>query len=69
MKKQLEALIEEIKATDNSEGAFDGLVHDLKSEEASAINNKGIESQVRYIVEYFGIEEAIKKIKEELLII
>ena len=32
------------------EEALDGLVHDVKSEEASAINNSGVEEQVRFLL-------------------
>jgi flagellar motor switch protein FliG len=39
---------------------LDGLVHDCKAQEASSINNDGIESQVEYV----GIEEAEQAIRE-----
>lgn len=46
--------------------ALDEIIHDLKSSEASSINNEGSSAQIRYIIEQCGEEEGIKKIKEAL---
>jgi hypothetical protein len=41
---------------------MDDLVHDFKSQEASSINNGGIDEQVEYI----GFEDAERAIQEEV---
>jgi hypothetical protein len=53
-------------ATTKGEGCLDELVHDLKSSEASSINNSGVQDQVDYIVESYGLENALTRIKEAL---
>ena len=40
-----------------NESALDDLVHDTKSSEASAINNEGVASQIRYLLDA-GVSEA-----------
>ena len=53
-----------IAETCRDEGILDDLVHDLASNPASDINNGGMESQIRFILEEMGEEagcEAIKK--------
>ena len=40
-----------------AESALDDLVHDTKSSEASAINNEGWASQIRYLLDA-GVSEA-----------
>jgi len=44
---------EDCASETGSEG-LDGLVHDLKSSEASGINNGGVRGQVEYIIEKLG---------------
>jgi hypothetical protein len=41
------------------EGALDDLVHDLKSEEASEINNNGPEAQVEFLLDAGMTEDEI----------
>jgi hypothetical protein len=45
---------------------LDDIVHDMKSAEASDINNGGAKAQVEYIIESLGEEAGIKKIEEAL---
>jgi hypothetical protein len=45
------------------ESPLDDVVHDIKSEEASSINNGGPDGQVRYLVEQLGEEEALKQVR------
>jgi hypothetical protein len=45
---------------------LDELVHELKSLEASAINNGGAHEQISYIVESMGQKETIAKLEEIL---
>lgn len=56
----MEELIREISLRHNSED-LDDHVHELKSKEASAINNAGIEEQVKYLVQEGG-EEWVREI-------
>lgn len=53
-------LIEEIAAR-HAPSDLDDHVHELKSKEASAINNAGIEAQVTYLVEQGG-EEWVREV-------
>ena len=46
--------------------ALDDVVHDLKSKEASEINNGGAKEQVRYIIEQLGEEHGIKRVMDEI---
>jgi len=46
--------------------ALDDIVHDLKSQEASDINNGGAKAQIDYIIQVYGEEAGIKKIKEAI---
>jgi hypothetical protein len=41
---------------------LDDLVHDLKSREASQINNEGLESQLAYILDRLGPDEAAEEV-------
>lgn len=43
---------------------FDELVHDAKGQEAAAIDNDGLESQVAYLVEVLGFDEVQRRLKE-----
>ena len=45
---------------------LDSIVHDLKSMEASAINNGGASEQIAYIIEEMGEEVGIKSIEEAI---
>jgi hypothetical protein len=45
-----------------TESDLDELVDDLKSQEASAINNGGIKGQIAYIIEQLGSTEAMAAI-------
>ena len=53
-------------ATAKGEGCLDELVHDLKTQEASNINNSGVQDQVTYIIESNGLENAIIQIERAL---
>jgi len=44
--------------------ALDDLVHDLKSKEASTINNCGVEVQVKYLIKRLGLDGARQAIRE-----
>ena len=57
--KKLEALRPEIP-----EGCLDEAVHDLKSGEATNINNEGVQAQIDYILQSCGLERAIDVIEE-----
>jgi hypothetical protein len=46
--------------------SLDNIVHDLKSSEASAINNEGAKAQIDYIIERLGPEQGVAKIEEAL---
>lgn len=55
-------LVKDIEAVDYQE-VLDELVHDAKSGEAMAINNEGVEAQVKFLVEVDGLEKAEKEIR------
>lgn len=42
------------------EGALDDLVHDLKSGEATDINNSGVEGQLKYLRAFYADEQILK---------
>lgn len=44
---------------------LDDIIHELKSKEASGLNNAGVEDQVEYLLETLVFEEAVKLIKSE----
>jgi hypothetical protein len=54
------------KAQETDEGSLDDIVLDLKSSEASAINNGGASEQIAYIIEEMGEEAGINTIEEAL---
>ncbi len=66
-KKQKQA-IEELLVFCESHGLtsqyLDDLVHDAKSQEASALNNEGLEPQLEYLLESWGLEELQKMLLE-----
>lgn len=43
---------------------LDELVHDAKGQEAAALNNDGLESQVAYLVEAMGFDEVQRRLQE-----
>jgi len=49
--RSIEDVVELLKRDGKQAEDLDGLVHDLKSREASAINNGGMHSQAEYILE------------------
>ena len=61
---QLRELEKFLEAAKKPEDVLDELVHDLKSGEASAINNDGSDSQIRFLIESLGFAEANKQIRE-----
>jgi len=62
-KEKLDSLTVHAKSL---EGCLDDLIHDLKSKEASDINNAGTESQILFIVASLGAPKAIQEIEDEL---
>lgn len=44
---------------------LDDIIHELRSEEASGLNNSGIEDQLQYLVETLGFKETVRLIREE----
>lgn len=50
----------------DSGDVLDELVHEAKAEEAAGINNEGVESQVRFLVDSWGLEATEKAIRETL---
>ena len=61
--KQYDVLTVKAKA---QEGCLDDIVHDLKSREASDINNSGIDAQVLYMVASIGVNHVIEEIEDVL---
>jgi hypothetical protein len=62
--KVIGRLQDEFARADDS--LLDDIVHDANSGNASAINNEGIESQIEYIIQWFGEEEGERIIREAL---
>lgn len=52
------------KGTDSA--LLDDLVHEAASALGSSANNEGLEGQVRFLVEQWGKDEALKEIKRIL---
>jgi hypothetical protein len=46
------------------EGSLDEVVHDLKSSEASNINNSGVQAQIDYILQSCGLERTVEILEE-----
>lgn len=61
--QRLLGLLSEITG-DRAQADMDELVHDLKSYEASDINEGGFEDQISYVIESMGAKGAEKAIKE-----
>jgi len=57
--KQASALRPEIP-----EGCLDEAVHDLKSGEATNINNEGVQAQIDYILQSCGLERTVDILEE-----
>jgi len=57
-----------IKRAQEIEGSIslDDIVHDLKSAEASSINNEGTSAQIDYIIEQYGEEKGLAIIEKVL---
>ena len=57
-----------IKRAQEIEGSIslDDIVHDLKSAEASDLNNQGAAAQIDYIIEQYGVEKGLAVIEEVL---
>ena len=62
-KEKLDILTVKAKA---QEGCLDDIVHDLKSREASDINNSGTDAQILYLVASIGIHHVIEEIEDVL---
>lgn len=56
LEKQKESLLVTLHDSNANPEQLDELVHDLKSSEASDINNGGLEAQVEYIYETMGTD-------------
>jgi hypothetical protein len=50
-------LFEELDEFDDGSGTLDDLIHQVTSEVASAVNNAGLEEQIRYLLDN-GVDEA-----------
>jgi DNA-directed RNA polymerase subunit RPC12/RpoP len=59
-------VIEDIVDPRLDQGILDDLVHDLVSENASAINNQGAAGQIEYIISVLGREKGLQAIEEVL---
>jgi hypothetical protein len=62
-KQKLDILTVKVKA---KEGCLYDIVHDLKSREASDINNSGVDAQVLYLISSIGINQTILEIEDSL---
>ncbi|MBE3144540.1 MAG: hypothetical protein IMZ61_11545 [Planctomycetes bacterium] len=58
----IQTLVAHAQQNHLTEPNLDELVHDLKSKEASSINNGGIQEQITYIIEQLGPTEAMAEI-------
>lgn len=63
--KDVEAILTELGDNHDAE-LLDELVHDAASNIASSVNNEGFAAQVRFLVEQFGKDEALKEIRDAL---
>ena len=65
--KELLALVESGPASEDVvRDRLDGVVHDLKSQEASATNNEGFEAQVEFILTFLGEKHAEEEIRKAI---
>jgi hypothetical protein len=64
MSNPIQVLLAHARQNHLQESDLDSLVHDLKSSEASAINNGGMDGQLQYIIEQLGPTDAMAKIDE-----
>jgi hypothetical protein len=61
-KETIQTLVAHAQKNHLTEPDLDDLVHELKSAEASSINNGGINEQIEYIIEQLGPTDAMTKI-------
>lgn len=48
------------------DGVLDDIILDIKTSEASELNNQGVKEQVRFILESLGEEEGLKSIRQAI---
>jgi hypothetical protein len=53
-------LIADLQQRGVEAGELDEMVHDGKSLEASNINNAGLEAQIEYLVEQYGLAQVVE---------
>jgi len=59
LQERLQALVGQLQDED-----LDEAVHDAKSEEATKVNNGGVEEQVEYLRSVYGVTEMILLLNE-----
>lgn len=57
--KDAAELVAELESRGVDPSSLDEMVHEAKSREASSINNQGLEAQIEYLVECYGIEHVV----------
>jgi len=62
----LKTLLKRVEELELEEDALDDVVHSLKSEEASSINNEGFVSQLEYILSKW-IEQDVTDLFDQLV--
>jgi hypothetical protein len=62
-KQKLDILTVRAKA---QEGCLDDVVHDLKAQEASNINNSGTDAQILYMISSIGVNQTITDLEDIL---
>lgn len=65
-KKRDDAIKTLAKDIGENTDALDELVHEAKAQEASAVNNEGVEAQLQFLVESWGLESTEKTVRETL---
>ena len=65
MRKKTKQLFDEIP-DEAGDQALDETVHDIKSGEASDINNGGLKDQIEFILKSFGEREGEEEIRKKL---
>ena len=61
--REINALVKRFEEEDLSE-SLDVVIHSLKSNEGSVINNGGPASQVEYMIESYGADSALRMLKD-----
>lgn len=56
----IDILRQQMKKLKVTSDELDLAVHEMKAEEASAINNAGVDSQLEALIKYYGCEETQK---------